>query len=180
MLASRVQRSPASRPSNFPHVLALCDVLRLHAATLPPSAFLRSFLQSHEVWRKSASALRDASREANANKPTGPPNLNHADSLLANLNLSLDNPLALDGGDDDHLTPKDDRIDLGSPYAAALGFGDDVPWTPANPKLDDPRPVAVAPHKPNGSAGSRSRAKRKKKKPPKGSAASLALAALRV
>ncbi|RHY05562.1 hypothetical protein DYB25_013693, partial [Aphanomyces astaci] len=39
------------------YILQACNAIRLQAATLPPDAFLRSFLQSHATWRSFESEL---------------------------------------------------------------------------------------------------------------------------
>ncbi|KAH8056816.1 hypothetical protein JL722_7028 [Aureococcus anophagefferens] len=110
-----------------PHVLGLCDVLRLHAATLPPAAYARAFLGSHGAWSASEAARLDFAREANATRPRGPPDIDADAALLADLNLTLENPLVVD-------EPRPTRGQAstsrgpGSPYAL-LGFEDEAPWS---------------------------------------------------
>ena len=129
-LPGRLAAALERRGSRFPHVLGLCDVLRLHAATLPPSAYARAFLGSHGGWNASEAARLDFAREANATRPRGPPDIDADAALLADLNLTLENPLVVDEREADAAGEDVDlRVDLGSPYAALLGFEDEAPWS---------------------------------------------------
>ncbi len=129
-LPGRLVAALERRGSRFPHVLGLCDVLRLHAATLPPSAYARAFLRSHGAWSASEAARLDFAREANATRPRGPPDIDADAALLADLNLTLENPLVVDEREADAAGEDVDlRVDLGSPYAALLGFEDEAPWS---------------------------------------------------
>ncbi|KAH8055097.1 hypothetical protein JL722_8522 [Aureococcus anophagefferens] len=87
-LPGRLAAALERRGSRFPHVLGLCDVLRLHAATLPPSAAL---LGSHGAERRGARL--DFAR-GQRDPPAGPPDIDADAALLADLNLTLENPLA--------------------------------------------------------------------------------------
>lgn len=44
---------------NRGYVLQLCNAIRLQADTLPPTDFLRNYLNSHEQWRNFLGTLRE-------------------------------------------------------------------------------------------------------------------------
>ncbi len=45
---------------NRGYVLQLCNAIRLQADTMPPTEFLRAYLNSHEQWRNFLGDLREA------------------------------------------------------------------------------------------------------------------------
>jgi hypothetical protein len=115
-----------------PFRLALCDVLRLRCASLPRDAPLRRLLSASAPWRAAQKAVKAAARTENARQPRGPPQLAapRVDGLFGLLDLDASAMVGgFDGGDDvDALL--DERVDLGSPYAAARGFGGVGPFVP--------------------------------------------------
>ena len=48
---------------NRGYVLQLCNAIRLQADTMPPTEFLRTYLNSHEQWRNFVGILREATLE---------------------------------------------------------------------------------------------------------------------
>lgn len=48
---------------NRGYVLQLCNAIRLQADTMPPTEFLRNYLNSHEQWRNFVETLREATLE---------------------------------------------------------------------------------------------------------------------
>ena len=114
-----------------PFRLALCDVLRLRCASLPRDAPLRRLLAASAPWRAAQKAIRAAARAENARQPRGPPQLAapRVDGLFGLLDPGAPAPVGgFDGDDVDTLL--DERVDLGSPYAAARGFGGVEPFVP--------------------------------------------------
>ena len=114
-----------------PFRLALCDVLRLRCASLPRDAPLRRLLAASAPWRAAQKAIRAAARAENARQPRGPPQLAapRVDGLFGLLDPGAPAPVGgFDGDDVD--TFLDERVDLGSPYAAARGFGGVEPFVP--------------------------------------------------
>ncbi|KAF0694247.1 Aste57867_14863 [Aphanomyces stellatus] len=128
------------------YILQCCNAIRLQAATLPPDAFLRSFLQSHATWRSFEHELRDTTcasvvKGLGIPVPTmmrmpmmgGPPS--PAAAAL------LDDSVAA--------APPGSEIDLGSEFAWKLGFVDDEEYE--------------APPGEHGGGGSSASKKKKKK-----------------
>ncbi|KAH8071853.1 hypothetical protein JL720_11355 [Aureococcus anophagefferens] len=75
---------------------------------------LRAFLGSHGAWA-SEDARLDFAREANATRPRGPPDIDADAALLADLNLTLENPLVVDEREADAAGEDVDlRVDLGA------------------------------------------------------------------
>ena len=113
--------------SNVGCILRLCNAIRLQAATLPPSAFLRNFLQSHASWRKFLPVLEDVTIKQQCHGlGFGVPKQN---------GLCGGGPGGVGGGasaDALLLSAGDDGIDLGSEYAKCMGFGVEVSWEPTD------------------------------------------------
>lgn len=53
----------AQSAGNRGYVLQLCNAIRLQADTMPPTEFLRTYLNSHEQWRNFLGSLREATLE---------------------------------------------------------------------------------------------------------------------
>lgn len=53
----------AQSAGNRGYVLQLCNAFRLQADTMPPTDFLRTYLNSHEQWRNFLGSLREATLE---------------------------------------------------------------------------------------------------------------------
>ncbi|KAH8070086.1 hypothetical protein JL721_5308 [Aureococcus anophagefferens] len=120
-LPGRLAAALERRGSRFPHVLGLCDVLRLHAATLPPSAS-GSVLGATAPGRvRAAGSIREANATRRGGRRTSTPT-----PRCWRTSTSLENPLvaaseAAAGGASTSAGP-------GSP-AALLGFEDEAPWS---------------------------------------------------
>lgn len=127
LLVEHYQRDEAGASNGSPsykgYILQMCNVFRLQAASQSPDAFLRSFLQSHTIWRGFEPELR-----ANT-------------SLLTNSGLGFHVPQPVPrggflrdtwqpGGNPDDLLLGDsgEGIDHGSDFARSLGFVDEVAW----------------------------------------------------
>lgn len=132
--------------SNRGYILQCCNAIRLQAASQPPDAFLRNFLQSHTTWRHFEAELRAITSHACVSGLgfTVPqmtrPGMFQKDSWQ----------LMAGAGDDES------GIDHGSEFARSLGFIDDVAWP------DDDTSGGESGH--GGSGGSGGKKKKKKKK----------------
>lgn len=108
-------------------IIQLCNVIRLQAGTLPPSAFLRTFIQSHDTWRKFLPVLREVSENEQkhgmglavpqARRFVTPPELQ---TMVPQQIPELEGPDA-------------NLIDLGSSYAKSLGFAEESEYVVEKP-----------------------------------------------
>jgi len=136
-------------------ILQLCNVLRLQAATLPPSSWLRSFLQSHDPWRKFLPQLRSITeKEQEVGLGIAVPTFRR---YLSGQDLQGVPGLGVDLDQINEMTDAAEveimSIDLGSAYARSLGFVDDVEYS-----VEDTA----------GGSGGHGASKKKKKKKKKG------------
>lgn len=105
-------RDDGNRTSNKGHILRCCNIIRLQVDTLPPDAYLRTFLKSHVKWRDFVDELRQrtiADRVKGLGFQVPKPPVRYGDNTWA---ADVD----------------DEGIDHGSEFAKSLGFVDDVAW----------------------------------------------------
>lgn len=105
-------REDGSRTSNKGHILRCCNIIRLQVDTLPPDAYLRTFLKSHVKWRDFVEEMR---QRTIADRVKG-------------LGFQVPKAPARCGDNTWAADVDDDGIDHGSEFAKSLGFVDDVAW----------------------------------------------------
>jgi hypothetical protein len=113
---------------NRGYVLQLCNAIRLQAGTLPPSAWLRTFLKSHDSWRKFLGQLREATeREQQVGLGIVVPSAKRLGGMMMQQELGFGLGV---GGDPPPppAPPSPPAIDYGSAYARSLGFGESVEY----------------------------------------------------
>uniref|UniRef100_A0A7S2SV84 Uncharacterized protein n=1 Tax=Rhizochromulina marina TaxID=1034831 RepID=A0A7S2SV84_9STRA len=119
------------------HMLRFCNAIRLQAALLPPSAFLRQFLQSHSTWRQllpdllAVTARQSQKGLGIAVQETEEGNLYGLSSPLHMRNSMGD--ITIEAfGEVDALSPE--SVGLGSEYARQMGFDGEVDWSGSPPR----------------------------------------------
>lgn len=114
------------------HMLRFCNAIRLQAALLPPSAFLRQFLQSHATWRQMLPDLLAVTARQNM-KRMGFAVQQHEGANHFDLTSPLDERRSIDDitieafGDVDAMSPE--TVGHGSEFARAMGFEGEVEWS---------------------------------------------------
>jgi len=114
------QLSPKDKKSLRGFVMNCCNAIRLQTSSLPPSSFLRSFVQSHQRWNLVLQTLRVATIKQQPSglgfyvpsNDSGSRTISHLASLLASAR------------DNSH----ENSIDHGSAYAKSLGFEMEMEW----------------------------------------------------
>lgn len=116
----------------------LLNAIRLQVETLPPSAFLRSFLQSHETWRKFLPTLKERTIQ----------------QQHFGLGFTVPtNDLISGSVKEEEQRMRNNSIDLGSRLARSLGFEDaEIAWPSSDGEIS------------LGTPGSSSKNRKKKKK----------------
>jgi len=106
-------------------ILLMCNCLRLTADILPPSAYLKNFLSSHEQWKESLPFLRDETIRqmvTNYAAPVG----GHINPFAIHDTFGMYSSATKCRA----ITPEQVDIDLGSEYANNLGFEESQPYAP--------------------------------------------------
>ena len=114
------------------HMLRFCNAIRLQAALLSPSAFLRQFLQSHATWRQvlpdllAVTARQSEKRMGFAIRQDEGENHFELSSPL-DARSSIEDITIEAFGDVEAMSPE--AIGHGSEFARVMGFDGEVEWS---------------------------------------------------
>lgn len=131
---------------NTGQILLLLNVIRLHASTLPTTAFIRNYLLNHQGYKDFLPRLREITLANNTSKFAVPEGMDSTPFFGSAANLDKQDKLLGIG-------VSEEGIDIGSAFAKKLGFVDDVEFFVEE----------------NGGSGKKKKKNKKKKKKKKGS-----------